>query len=99
LLKLLNQGSNQQSDTNAKSLVYWLGQKAHVQAVVGSNPAVYWIDVSDAKLLHCTMRITKIKVAKWGTPKKYFKKNNLTLDLDRLYLRKKTKAWSIELPF
>jgi hypothetical protein len=28
---------------------------------------MYWMDVSDAKLLH-TMRITKIKVAKWGTP-------------------------------
>jgi hypothetical protein len=25
-----------------------LGQKIHVQKAVGSNPAVYWIDVSDA---------------------------------------------------
>ncbi len=32
----------------ARSLVYWLGQKAHVQEVVGSNPAVYLMDVSDA---------------------------------------------------
>jgi hypothetical protein len=32
----------------ARSLVYWLGQKAHVQEVVGSNPTVYWMDVSDA---------------------------------------------------
>jgi hypothetical protein len=32
------------------------------------------MDVSDAKLLHCTLRITKIKVAKWGKPKKIFKK-------------------------
>jgi hypothetical protein len=25
-----------------------LGLKAHVQEVVGSNPAVYWMDISDA---------------------------------------------------
>ncbi len=31
----------------ARSLVQWLGKKAHVQEVVGSNPAVYWMDVSD----------------------------------------------------
>ncbi len=29
------------------------------------------------KRLHCTMRITKIKVAKWGTPKKNIKKKKI----------------------
>jgi hypothetical protein len=39
---------------------------------LSSNPdTVYWMDVSDYIQ---TMKITKIKVAKWGTPKKYFKK-------------------------
>jgi hypothetical protein len=32
----------------AISLVQWLGQKAHVQEVMGSNPAVYWFGVSNA---------------------------------------------------
>jgi hypothetical protein len=32
------------------------------------------MDVSVAKLLHCIMRKTKIKVAKWGTPKNILKK-------------------------
>ena len=41
--------------------------------VVGSNPAVYWMDVSD--LLAITLKEKlKIKVAKWGIPKKYLKK-------------------------
>jgi hypothetical protein len=35
----------------ARSLVSWLGQKAHVQEVVGSNPAVYWMDVSNASYI------------------------------------------------
>ncbi len=26
----------------------WLGQKAQVQEVVGSNPAIYWMNVSNA---------------------------------------------------
>jgi hypothetical protein len=30
------------------AMVYWLGQMAHNQEVVGSNPdTVYWMDVSD----------------------------------------------------
>jgi hypothetical protein len=37
----------------------------------GLNPGtIYWMDVSDAY-----MEIIKIKVAKWGTPKKYLKIN------------------------
>jgi hypothetical protein len=32
------------------------------------------MDVSDASYYIQTMKITKIKVAKWGTPKKIFKK-------------------------
>jgi hypothetical protein len=40
---------------------------------MGLNPAVYWMDVSN--LLAITLKEKlKIKVAKWGTPKKYFKK-------------------------
>jgi hypothetical protein len=44
---------------------------AHDQEVVGSNPGtVYWRDVSN--LLAITLKEKlKIKVAKWGTPKKY----------------------------
>jgi hypothetical protein len=43
---------------------------AHDQEVVGSNPGtVYWMDISD--LLAFTFKKLKIKVAKWGTPKKY----------------------------
>jgi hypothetical protein len=46
----------------------WDIQRTHDQEVVGSNPGtVYWMDVSDAITY---MKITKIKVAKWGTPKK-----------------------------
>jgi hypothetical protein len=50
---------------------------AHDQEVVGSNPGtVYWMDVSD--LLAITLKTNwKIKVAKWGTPKKYLKKDNV----------------------
>jgi hypothetical protein len=41
--------------------------------VVGLNPGtVYWMVVSDASFYNG--KLTKIKVAKWGTPKKYFKK-------------------------
>jgi hypothetical protein len=43
---------------------------AHDQEVVGSNPGtIYWMDVSkDAS--YYTKRKLKIRVAKWGTPKK-----------------------------
>jgi hypothetical protein len=45
---------------------------AHDQEIVGSNPGtVYWMDVSDAS--YYIIEKLKIKVAKWGTPKK---KNN-----------------------
>jgi hypothetical protein len=52
----------------------WLRQMAHDQEVVGSNPStVYWMNVSD--LLAITLKKNwKIKVAKWGTPRKYLKK-------------------------
>jgi hypothetical protein len=47
---------------------------AHDQEVVGSNPGtVYRMDVSDASY-YINPKITKIKVAEWGTPKKYLKK-------------------------
>jgi hypothetical protein len=54
---------------------------AHDPEVVGSNPGtIYWMDVSD--LLAITLKEKlKIKVAKWGIPKKYLKKRvepNLT---------------------
>jgi hypothetical protein len=46
---------------------------AHDQEVMGSNPGtVYWMDVNN--LLAITLKEKlKIKVAKWGKPKKYFK--------------------------
>ncbi len=57
----------------ARSLVQWLGQKAHIQEVVGSNPAVYWIDVSNISYY-----IFNKKGNKGGqmglTKKKYLKK-------------------------
>jgi hypothetical protein len=44
----------------------------HYVEVVSSNPGtIYWIDVSDARAIsYQTMKISKIKVAKWGTSKK-----------------------------
>jgi hypothetical protein len=43
---------------------------AHDQEIVGSNPVtVYWMDVSDAS--YYIEEKLKIKVTKWGTPKKY----------------------------
>jgi hypothetical protein len=46
---------------------------AHDQEIVGSNTVtVYWMDVSDAS--YYIEEKLKIKVAKWGTPKKYLKK-------------------------
>jgi hypothetical protein len=57
---------------------------AHDQEVVGSNPGtVYWMDVSDAGH-YINPKITKIKVAKWGTPKKYLK-NTLNHALKTVY--------------
>jgi hypothetical protein len=48
---------------------------AHDQEVVGSNPGtVYWMDVS----YYIKVKL-KIKIAKWGTPKKYLKKNTYSL--------------------
>jgi hypothetical protein len=44
---------------------------------VGSNPAVYWMDVSDLLAITLKKKKFEIKVAKWGTPKKYLKKTNL----------------------
>jgi hypothetical protein len=43
-----------------------LGKKTHVQEVVDSNPAVYWMDVSDASLAIITYTLIRkrIKVAK-----------------------------------
>jgi hypothetical protein len=44
----------------------------HDQEVVGSNPGtVYWMDVSDLLAITLKKKL-KIKVAKWGTPKKIF---------------------------
>jgi hypothetical protein len=52
---------------------------AHDQEILGSNPGtVYWMDVSDAS--YYIKEKLKIKVAKWGTPKKYF---NNTLVISR----------------
>jgi hypothetical protein len=48
--------------------------------VVGLNPStIYWMVVSDARAF--TVVKTKIKVAKWGTPKKNLKNNVLTRDM------------------
>jgi hypothetical protein len=42
---------------------------AHDQEIVGSNPdIVYWMDVSNAS--YYIKEKFKIKIAKWGTPKK-----------------------------
>jgi hypothetical protein len=41
--------------------------RTHNQEDVGSNPAVYWMDVSVASYY---IERKTIKVAKWGTPKK-----------------------------
>jgi hypothetical protein len=49
-----------------------LRQTAHNQVVVGSNTGTYWMDVSDASHFIYT-KITKIKVAEWGSPEKYYK--------------------------
>jgi hypothetical protein len=47
---------------------------AQDQEIMGSNPGtIYWMDVSDAS--YYIIEKLKIKVAKWGTPKKYLKKS------------------------
>jgi hypothetical protein len=52
---------------------YWVFARSHDQGIVSSKPGtIYWMDVSDASYYIQTM---KIKVAKWGTPKKYLKTN------------------------
>jgi hypothetical protein len=51
--------------TNTKrreAVVWWLGQKDHVQEVVGSNPTLHWMDVSLASYYIFIEKI--IKVAK-----------------------------------
>jgi hypothetical protein len=49
--------------------------RTHNQVDVGSNPAVYWMDVSVASYY---IERKTIKVAKWGTPKKKnIKKRNV----------------------
>jgi hypothetical protein len=49
---------------------------AHDQEIMGSNPGtVYWMDVSDAS--YYIIEKLKIKVAKWGTPKKKKKKKKV----------------------
>jgi hypothetical protein len=53
-------------------MVLWLMQMAHDQEVMGLSPGtVYWMDVNNARY-YIHMKITKIKVAEWGTPKKIF---------------------------
>jgi hypothetical protein len=57
---------------------------ARDQEVVGSNPGtVYWMDVSVASY-HIKEKL-KIKVAKWGTPKKIFKKNRNIIRKARMF--------------
>jgi len=53
-------------------MVQWLRQTTYDQEVLSSNPGtVYWMDVSDASYyIQTNEKLTKIKVAKWGTPKK-----------------------------
>jgi hypothetical protein len=41
---------------------------------VQTPSTVYWMDISDASYYHTLKEKLKIKVAKWGTPKKYLKK-------------------------
>jgi hypothetical protein len=58
---------------------------AHDLEVVGSNPGtVYWMDVSD--LLAITLNKNwKIKVVKWGTPKKNLKKYSLLVSVVNIH--------------
>jgi len=52
--------------------------RTHNQEDVGSNPGVYWMDVSIASYY---IERKTIKVAKWGTPKKIFKKKIEAIEL------------------
>jgi hypothetical protein len=53
---------------------------AHDQEIMGSNPGtVYWMDFSDAS--YYIIEKLKMKVAKWGTPKKYLKKEQAGISL------------------
>ena len=55
---------------------------AHDQEIMGSNPGtVYWMDFSDAS--YYIIEKLKMKVAKWGTPKKYLKKRPSGYQFDR----------------
>ncbi len=64
----------------ARAMVLWLRQTAHDLEVVGSNPGtVYWMDVSHASYYINTQENNEKKVAKWGTPKKYKKRNQNSL--------------------
>jgi hypothetical protein len=50
-------------------MVWWLRQTAHDQDVMGLSPStVNWMDARYIK-----KKKMKTKVAKWGTPQKYFK--------------------------
>jgi hypothetical protein len=54
---------------------------AHDQQVVSSNPGtVYWMDVCKQFASYYIKEKLKIKVAKLGTPKKYFKKKMSVLN-------------------
>ncbi len=70
-------------------MVQWLRQTAHDQEVMGSIPGtIYWMDVSDASY-YMHIKITKIKVAEWGTSKKIkIKKINKIKTFDKGRLKK-----------
>ena len=54
------------------------------QEIMGSNPGtVYWMDFSDAS--YYIIEKLKMKVAKWGTPKKYLKKKEILILFDFNY--------------
>jgi hypothetical protein len=54
---------------------------------MGSNPGtVYWMDVRDA-CYYIHMKITKIKVAKWGKPKKNIFKTFNSLNFLKITLK------------
>ena len=44
---------------------------------MGSNPAVYWMDVSDASCYYICNEKKKKEVTKWGTPKKIIEKKEM----------------------
>ncbi len=65
------------------AMVKRLRQTAYSQEVVSSKPDIlYWMDVSDASYYIQTMKITKIKIANWGTPKKKFQKHCMRISID-----------------